>query len=273
MRSIADTLAAARDSGIERIDAEVLLCHVLDRDRTFLFTWPEKLLTGAEQQRFDQLLMQRAQGMPVAHLTGEREFWSLPLKVNATTLIPRPDTEILVQAALDIALPAQARVLDAGTGSGAIALALASERRSWQVVASDRLYDAALLARHNARQLHISNADVVCAHWLDAFATASFDMIVSNPPYIAADDPHLAEGDVRFEPRSALVAADNGLADLLTLVVQARRVLKHDGWLLLEHGYAQAAAVRALLSQHAYTDIDSQRDFGGHERVTRGRCV
>jgi len=270
MSSIADVLAEARNAGMERIDAEVLLCHVLQRNRTFLYTWPDRLLSDNERQHLNRLLQQRLQGHPVAHLTGSREFWSLPLSVDASTLIPRPDTETLVQLALELPLPPQSSVLDAGTGTGAIALALASERPDWQLYACDRQLAAAQLAHRNATTLTL-NAGIICCDWLTAFADNSFDMVVSNPPYIAANDPHLSQGDVRFEPRSALVADDDGLADLRALVVDARRVLKRDGWLLLEHGYQQAADVRKLLAEHGYVCVVSHIDLGGNERVTLGQ--
>lgn len=269
-KTIADALANARGAGIERIDAEVLLGHVIARNRTFLYTWPDRVLSEPEQQRFDDLVSQRLQGCPVAYLTGSREFWSLPLRVENSTLIPRADTETLVQVAFELPLPAAAVVLDAGTGTGAIALALASERSQWQLYASDRQWAAAKLALRNAVTVGL-RVRIVCADWLAAFADGSFDMIVSNPPYIAADDPHLAQGDVRFEPRSALVAADNGLADLRTLIIDARRVLKPGGWLVLEHGYQQADAVRGLFAAQGYVNIASHRDLGGNDRVTLGQ--
>jgi len=267
--SIENALVRARTRGADRIDADVLLCHVLQRDRVFLYTWPDKSLTDEQQQQFETLLDERLRGVPVAHLVGRREFWSLSIAVDASTLIPRPDTEALVQQALLCEVSANACVLDAGTGSGAIALALASERPGWSVVASDRLFAAAALAQRNARHLQLGNVQVVCAHWLEAFAEAQFDVIVSNPPYIAGNDPHLSQGDLRFEPLSALVAADDGMADLKTLTEQASRVLKPGGWLLFEHGYQQAAAVRDALTRQGYSVISSHRDLGGNERVTQ----
>lgn len=269
---IADALANARSLGIERIDAEVLLGHTIARNRTFLYTWPERMLSESEQQRFDDLVSRRQQGWPVAYLTGAREFWSLPLRVEPSTLIPRADTETLVQVAFELPLPPAAIVLDAGTGTGAIALALASERSQWQLYASDRQWNAAKLALRNAVAM-ATRVRIVCADWLSTFADDSFDMIVSNPPYIAADDPHLAQGDVRFEPRSALVADDNGLADLHTLIVDARRVLKQGGWLVLEHGYQQAAVVRDLFVENGYVGVVSHADLGGNDRVTLGQSA
>jgi release factor glutamine methyltransferase len=268
--TIAEVLAQARQLGADRIEAEVLLGHVIARDRTYLYTWPERELAAADCQRFSALLARRLQGEPVAYLTGSREFWSLPLRVEAGTLIPRHDTETLVQAVLELPLPADAAVLDAGTGTGAIVLALGCERARWQLFASDRDFSAARLALRNAVAVG-RRVGVLCGDWLVPFAAASFDVIVSNPPYIAADDPHLQQGDLRFEPRSALVAADDGFADLKILISDARRVLKPGGFIALEHGWQQAAGVRALLQQHGYTDIASHRDIGGNERVTLGR--
>jgi release factor glutamine methyltransferase len=270
MSTIADALAGARGKGIERIDAEVLLGHAIARDRTYLYTWPDRELSDADQKRFNDLLSQRLQGRPVAYLTGSREFWSLPLRVEASTLIPRPDTETLVQVALELPLPPDAVVLDAGTGTGAIALALGSERPQWRLYASDKQWAAAQLALRNAIAVAV-RTQVVCADWLLPFADGSFDMIVSNPPYIAADDPHLSQGDVRFEPRSALVAGDDGFADLRALIVDARRVLKSGGWLVLEHGYRQAAEVRDLFTDQGYVGVASHVDLGGNERITVGR--
>lgn len=272
MSTIADALASARNKGVDRLDAEVLLGHAIARDRTYLYTWPDRSLSDVDQKRFDDLLSRRLQGQPVAYLTGSREFWSLPLRVETGTLIPRPDTETLVQVALELSLPPEAVVLDAGTGTGAIALALGSERPHWRLYASDRHWAAAQLALRNAVAVAV-RMQVVCADWLAPFAGGGFDMIVSNPPYIAADDPHLAQGDVRFEPRSALVAGDGGFADLRALIVDARRVLKSGGWLVLEHGYRQAARVRGLLVDHGYVGVASHVDLGGNERVTVGRFL
>jgi len=253
------------------LDAQVLLCAVLGCERSYLYTWPERCLEPAQWAQFQQWIWRRQQGCPVAHLTGTREFWSLPLAVNATTLIPRPDTEVLVEAALARLPPGWCDILDLGTGSGAIALALASERPEAHVLAVDRVAEAVALARANAERLQLPQVEVRQSDWFTALGhSQQFDMIVSNPPYIDAQDPHLTRGDVRFEPSSALVAAEAGLADLLWIVSQAPEYLKAGGWLLLEHGYRQGAAVRSALSARGFDQVRTIRDYGEQERVTAG---
>ncbi|MDN7132868.1 peptide chain release factor N(5)-glutamine methyltransferase [Halomonas sp. MC140] len=259
-----------------RVDADVLLSHVIKRDRTWLYTWGDQRCPAWEHARFDALVAARAQGTPVAYLIGEREFWGLRLATSPDTLIPRPDTETLVALALSRSTAPTGRLLDLGTGTGAIALAFASERPDWEVLGMDVRAEAVALAARNAQALAIPNAVFCQSDWFSALSTgeesaASFDMIVSNPPYIAADDPHLAQGDVRFEPRSALVAGAEGMADLLHLVNTAQRYLASSGWLLLEHGYTQANKVRMALSSAGYQNVESVCDLGGHERVTLGR--
>ena len=259
-----------------RVDAEVLLSHVTGRDRTWLYTWGDQRCPTWEHARFDALVAARAQGTPVAYLIGAREFWGLRLATSPDTLIPRPDTETLVAQALSRSTASTGRLLDLGTGTGAIALAFASERPNWQVLGMDVRVEAVALAVRNAQALAITNAAFCQSDWFSALKTdetslASFDMIVSNPPYIAADDPHLAQGDVRFEPRSALVAKADGMADLLHLVNAAQHYLAPSGWLMLEHGYTQANKVRIALSSAGYQNVESVCDLGGHERVTLGR--
>ncbi len=257
-----------------RIDAEALLSHATGHDRTWLYTWGDRRCPVWEQARFDALIAARAQGQPVAYLTGEREFWGLRLATSPQTLIPRPDTETLVEAVLARAQTSEGRLLDLGSGTGAIALAFASEKTAWQVVGADIRAEAVALAARNAHSLGIANAAFVVSDWFSAFAppapATTFDIIVSNPPYIAADDPHLDVGDVRFEPRSALVADAAGMADLLHLVNAASAYLSAGGWLALEHGYQQAACVREALVQAGYQSVESVQDVGGHERVTLG---
>ncbi|PJX13286.1 peptide chain release factor N(5)-glutamine methyltransferase [Halomonas sp. 141] len=257
-----------------RLDAEVLLGCAAQCSRTWLYTWGDRECPTWERARFEALVAARAQGQPVAYLTGEREFWGLRLATSPDTLIPRPDTETLVEVALSRAAAPEGRLLDLGTGTGAIALALASEKPGWQVIGADIRPGAVALAERNAAALGIANARFVLSDWLSAFLPPAeeppFDIIVSNPPYIAADDPHLSQGDVRFEPHSALVADANGMADLLHVIEAARAHLAPGGYLAMEHGYQQAASVREALLAAGYQSVESVQDMGGHERVTLG---
>ncbi len=254
-----------------RLDAEVLLCHVLEVDRTWLYTWGDRTIDIFPRARFEALVAARAEGQPVAYLTGEREFWGLPLATSADTLIPRPDTETLVEVLLELAVTESGCLLDLGTGTGAIALAFASERPAWEVHGVDCVEPAVALAADNARRLGFGNVRFRCSDWFASLAGERFTLIASNPPYIDAQDPHLVQGDVRFEPHSALVAADAGLADLRHLVEQSAAHLEPGGWLALEHGHTQGAAVRALLIAKGYRAVTSRRDLGGNERVTFGQ--
>ena len=252
-------------------EAAILLAHVLARPRSWLLAWPEHEPTTDECARFAALVEARARGEPVAYLIGRRGFWTFELEVTPAVLIPRPETERLVELAL-ARLPAerQARVADLGTGSGAIALALASERPRAQVVASDASSAALELARRNARRLGLERVAFVEGDWCAALGARMFDLIASNPPYIAAADPHLARGDLRFEPAAALASGADGLDALRSIVAQARFHLGEGGWLLLEHGHDQGAAVRSLLAA-GYREIGTERDHAGHERVTFAR--
>ena len=264
-------IAQLQESESPRRDAEILLGFVTGKARTFILAFGETDLSTEQQQQLSVLLARRVQGEPIAHLVGEREFWSLPLRVSPVTLIPRPDTECLVEQAL-ARMPASAcSVLDLGTGTGAIALAIASERPDCDVTALDLIQDAVELARDNARRLGITNVEVLQSNWFGALNTQRFAVIVSNPPYIDEQDPHLSQGDVRFEPRSALVADNHGLADLRILVETSRNFLESGGWLLLEHGWQQAAQVRELFTHAGYTEIQSCQDYGGNDRLTVGR--
>jgi release factor glutamine methyltransferase len=209
-------------------------------------------------------------GRPVAHLLGQQEFWSLPLKVSASTLIPRPDTECLVEVALDLPLPRQACVLDLGTGTGAIALALASEHPEWQITACDAVAEAVVLARGNADALGLT-VSVVKSSWFSGLTPGRFDLIVSNPPYIPDNDHHLKEGDVRFEPASALVSGRDGLDDLRLIVDQAPDWLLEDGWLLVEHGFDQGEAVAGLFRARGFKGVETRQDYGNRDRMTLGR--
>lgn len=260
----------AQQQGLEALEADLLLAFVLGQSRTWLFTWPERALTDEQQRHFGDLIQRRLNGEPVAHILGTREFWSLPLKVNPSTLIPRPDTETLVETILNRFDQPTLRVADMGTGTGAIALALASERPGWSISAFDVQPDAVALAQENAQHLGLP-VTVGLSHWCEALADHSLDLLVSNPPYIAADDVHLQQGDVRFEPLTALVAAEDGLADIRILIEQGRRVLVPGGWLFLEHGWTQGGAVRECFERLCYGSVATVQDMGGRERVTFGQ--
>lgn len=263
---------SASGSDSPALDAAVLLCHALDKPRSYLLTWPDKELDGELQARFDALLARRCTGEPVAYILGEREFWSLPLKVAPSTLIPRPDTERLVELALDKAVTQEGDILDLGTGTGAIALALASELPQRQVVGIDLRPEAQQLACENGRRLNITNVTFLHGSWFSPLAAGTkFALIVSNPPYIDEHDPHLDQGDVRFEPKTALVAADNGLADIKHISQAARDYLLPGGWLAFEHGYQQGGAVRTIMQDLGYQSVSTEQDYAGNDRVTLGQ--
>ena len=251
------------------LDAEVLLAHVLNKPRVYLHTWPEAELSEDQELQFLDIIRQRAAGRPVAYLTGLREFWSLNFAITPDSLIPRPETELLVERTLAL-LPENEtlRVADLGTGSGAIAIALAHERKHWRLYAIDRSFQCVKLAQRNTRRLDVDNLCFINADWSKALADQSFDAIVANPPYIADEDPHLRQGDVCFEPASALTSGPQGLDDLRSLIKDAPRVLKPGGWIVLEHGMDQAAEVHKLLKYIAFKDIATTRDLAGLERVS-----
>jgi release factor glutamine methyltransferase len=255
---------------LDALENRILLCHALGMTRVGLITQSHRLLTAAEAAALDALLARRLHGEPIAYIVGKREFFGLDFAVTDAVLIPRPDTELLVELALDRLAPGAA-LLDMGTGSGAIAVAIAHSRPDAVVTALDASVAALDVARANAAA---NGASVRFLHsdWYAALAGARFDLIASNPPYIASGDVHLAEGDLRFEPVAALTDHADGLSALRTIVAGGSAHLAPGGWLLLEHGYDQAAAVRALLAAQGYTDVQSWRDLAGIERVSGGRC-
>jgi release factor glutamine methyltransferase len=274
--TIRELLALSRmlvESDSAMLDTELLLAHCLEKDRAYLYAWPERAIAPSIETAFRALLERRAAGEPIAYLTGRREFWSLPLAVNASTLIPRPDTERLVEVAQELIREPRARVLDLGTGTGAIALALAREHPDWSLCGVDVEPAAVELARDNARTLAIGNVEFQQSDWFAALPAQRFDAIVSNPPYIDADDPHLRSGDVRFEPRRALVADGNGLAAIASIIDGAPLFLREGGWLLFEHGYQQGEPVRALLLQAGFSEVRTWRDWAENERVSGGRLA
>jgi release factor glutamine methyltransferase len=255
-----------------RLDAEVLVMHACGIGRSELITHSETALTGDQQSKLEGLLDRRKRGEPVAYITGTREFWSMELDVTPATLIPRPETELLVEKALEyIPHETEWTIADLGTGCGAIALAIAKERLRCRVVATDNSPAALEVARSNAKKFGLTNIEFHGGDWFAALADATFDMILSNPPYIRAGDPHLKQGDLRFEPTTALVAGADGLDAIRHIARHAREFLKPGGWLLFEHGWDQAEAIGDYLRQQGYRNIVCHTDLTGHARVAGGR--
>ena len=277
--TVSRTLAQARaaleaTSGTPRLDAEVLLAQTLEWSRARLLAHPGASLDPTRARRFEALVERRRDGEPIAYITGRREFWSLDLAVTPDTLIPRPETEHLVEAVLGVvAEDGAATIADVGTGAGTVALALALERPRSFVLGSDHSAAAVAVARANAVRLGAGNVSFIVADACAALAPRRWSVIVSNPPYVAEHDPHLLTGDVRFEPRAALVAGPRGLAMLETLAHHGPARLVDGGWLVLEHGHDQGPAARALLSCAGLGAIETIRDLAGNERVTLGRRV
>lgn len=271
VRQATRLLQAVSDSA--RLDAELLIARALAIPATHFITRPDDEVSAEQQDKIQALITRRARGEPVAYILGSRHFWDLELQVTPETLIPRPETELLVEAALSLYAPEQAiDVIDLGTGSGAIAIAIARARPHWQVSATDASAAALEVARHNAQRYTLHNIRFVQSHWFDAIDSAQkFDLILSNPPYIAHGDPHLHEGDVRFEPLHALESGVDGLDDIRVLIRNSRQHLRKRGWLMLEHGYDQADAVRQLFLDNGFTHIEQQRDLAGHVRMSMGR--
>ncbi|HEV7489572.1 MAG TPA: peptide chain release factor N(5)-glutamine methyltransferase [Rhodanobacteraceae bacterium] len=265
--------AAMRLGGGEaRLDAELLLARALGKSRAWLYAWPEHEPDEAQLTEFARVVAARERGEPIAYLTGHREFWSLDLALTPDVLIPRHETELLVEIALThVPADRDVRIADLGTGSGAIALAIARERPRTRVIATDASNAALDVARNNARRLGVGNVAFAQGDWFAALGRERFDLIASNPPYIAEHDAHLDVGDLRFEPRSALVAGAEGFDAIRRIIAGASEHLNADGWLILEHGWDQAERVRALLVSGEYAEVASARDGAGHERVTFGK--
>ena len=253
-----------------KLDTEILLCFALNKERSYLLTWPDKLLNNKQLFSFISLLVRRIQGEPIAYITGVKEFWSLPLAVSNSTLIPRPDTETLVEIVLEqYSDNDNISCLDLGTGTGAIALALASEKPTWQIDALDFNTDAVQLAQKNAKNLNLAQVTIYQSDWFTQVnINKKFDVIVANPPYIDSEDENLSQGDVRFEPTSALVAQDQGLADIKHIAAIARKFLTVQGRLFFEHGFEQGFAVRNILTALGYENVQTEQDLNKHDRVT-----
>lgn len=256
-----------------RLDTELLLAHVLDKSREYLLTWPEFEVDESAQKKFEELLNKRSKGEPVAYLIGKKAFWDFELNVNSNVLIPRPETELLVEKAIELLEVAEENpaasisLADLGTGSGAIAIALAKQNAGWQVTAVDKSSEALAVAKNNGTLLSVTNIEFLQGSWCEPLAALNYDLIAANPPYVEAGNSHLTEGSLPFEPLMALVAADQGLADIEQIVEQSRACLRDGGWLLIEHGFDQCAQVARLLHKAGYSAIGSQADLAGIERI------
>lgn len=269
-RTVSSLLAQAAQRLPDRLERDLLLCHVLGCERTALFAHPERAVDALVAAQYLALVLRRTEGHPMAYLLGHREFYGRQFMVNSAVLIPRPETEVLIDWALHLGLD-QARVVDVGTGSGCIALTLACERPDWLVLAIDRSPEALSVCQANRRALSAHQVITREGDLLAPVRGQCFDLIISNPPYVAADDPHLSRGDLVHEPAMALAADNDGLGVLQRLIAQAPAYLHRGGWLLLEHGFNQAKAVARLLAEAGFEDIECRRDLAGIERVSGGR--
>lgn len=272
MSSLSDHISSASqkltNSDSPRLDAELIWAQVLGRDRTWLFTWPDYQPSSEEISEFQHLIARRIRGEPIAYILSRREFWGLSLECDSTTLIPRPETELLVEKAISLNLPESARILDLGTGTGAIALALAVERPNWNITAIELSGPAIELAQRNAQKLNISSVDWRQGSWFEPIANKElFDLILSNPPYVEEQSSWLEEGDVRFEPRTALTAGVDGMQDIEIIAEQAQNYLVDDGYLLIEHGFNQFNKVCAELGRYGYRSVVGFKDLSGLDRA------
>jgi release factor glutamine methyltransferase len=277
-----------------RLDTELLLAHVLGKSREYLFAWPEYEIEETAQKRFNELLGRRSKGEPVAYLIGKKFFWDFELSVNSDVLIPRPETEFLVEKAIELAQLIEVsrfaevnevtgvarkseasaiKLADLGTGSGAIAIALAKQSALWQVTAVDKSGAALSVAKNNARALNVANIEFLQGSWCQPLGAESYHLIAANPPYVEAGDSHLTQGSLPFEPQIALIADDQGLADIQKIIEQSRACLRNRGWLLIEHGFDQSGRVAQLLDEAGYVEIGSQADLAGIERVAFAQWV
>jgi release factor glutamine methyltransferase len=259
---------------IDALDARVLLCHATGRDPAYLIAHPEATLRINELASYQALVERRAQGEPVAYITGEREFYGRSFQITPAVLIPRPETELLVDLALErIPADGATRALDLGTGSGCVAISLASERSQSKILALDQSVEALTVARRNAVAAHVGNVAFLQSDWFAALRRELFGVIVANPPYVATDDPHLGAGDLRFEPRAALDGGSDGLVAIRRIVVEAKEHLEPGGWLLFEHGHDQGERVRWLLHAEGYGEIFTAPDLAERDRVSAGRLT
>ena len=270
LQQVEDVLLPNKDiADTAHMDANILVGHCLQKTRTWLMTWPEFALTDEQIGELDGYIARRVKGEPIAYIVGEQEFWSLPLKVNRFTLIPRPETELLVELALEKITKENARVLDLGTGSGAIPLALKSEHADWQITGLDFSQEALDVAKENAHKLQLA-VSFIQSDWFENIPEQLFDLVISNPPYIDCTDKHLSEGDVRFEPDTALVADEQGYGDIRRISGEAPRYLMDGGLLMFEHGFEQGAGVRRILKDNQFDGIETIKDLAGLDRVTLG---
>lgn len=275
LQSIEQSLAWGKsllaESESASLDSRLLLSHCLQCESVYLLTWPEKSVDEIHYKQYCDLIYKRQQGQPIAHLLGYRDFWDLRLQVSNATLIPRPETELLVESVLALPLPSKAKVLDLGTGTGAIALALASAQPNWQITAVEQNAAALDLAINNAKQNDLQSVVFMQSDWFSAIGHLQYELIVSNPPYVENDSVFLSEGDVRFEPVSALTSGKDGLDDIRIIIPQSTQYLSDKAWLVIEHGFQQGADIRAIFAQNDFSNIQTISDLNGLERVSLGQ--